>query len=194
MSVTPKILAFAGSARRDSFNKKLLRLAAEAARAGGADVTLIDLRDYPMPIYDGDLEQASGLPDNAIKVKHLMRSHHGFLVAAPEYNGSLTPLIKNTIDWASRAESSDEPPLECYRGKTGALISASPGRLGGMRGLVPLRALFSHLGVTLVTGQFSLSSAGRAFDDEGRLREDRDADRLRAVVEALVDLTRRIAG
>ena len=106
-----KILAFAGSTRTESFNKKLVKIAVEGARAAGAEVTLIDLRDFPMPLYDGDLEAASGLPENAKKVKQLMISHHGFLISAPEYNSSITAVLKNTFDWVSRPETDDEPPL-----------------------------------------------------------------------------------
>src|SRR5438093_295997 len=124
MSDAIKILAFAGSTRTDSFNKKLVHVAAEGARAAAAEVTFIDLRDFSLPLYDGDLEAASGLPENAKKLKQLMIAHHGFLISAPEYNSSISGVLKNAIDWASRAERDDEPPLICFRGKTVALISA----------------------------------------------------------------------
>lgn len=193
MQTKPKLLAFAGSAREDSYNKKLIRIAAACASDAGADVTLIDFRDYPIPLYDGDLEEREGLPKNALEIKTLMRGHEGFLISAPEYNSSITPLMKNTIDWASRKESPDEPPFDCFRGKTGALLSASPGRFGGMRGLVVLRALLSHTGVTLLPEQFCLPLAASAFDDEGQLRDESMLDRTRAIAKHLVDFTRRVS-
>ncbi|MCE9518722.1 MAG: NAD(P)H-dependent oxidoreductase, partial [Verrucomicrobia bacterium] len=130
----PKILAFAGSTRAGSFNKKLIRIAADAARAAGAEVTLIDLRDYPLPLFDGDLEDENGLPENAKKLKALMRESDGFLISSPEYNSSITAVLKNAIDWASRQETDDEPSLVAFRGKAAVLMSASPGALGGLRG------------------------------------------------------------
>ena len=126
--MTSKILAFAGSTRTDSFNKKLIRVAVKGAEAAGAEVTLIDLRDLPMPRYDGDLEEKEGVPPNGRRLKELMKSHSGFLLSCPEYNSSITGVLKNAIDWASREEEG-EKPLVCFRGKTAALMSASPGVL-----------------------------------------------------------------
>ena len=123
-----RILAFAGSARRDSLNKKLLQVAVAGARAAGAEVTVLDLRDLPLPLYDGDLEAAEGLPANARALKQQLRAHAGLLLACPEYNSSVTPLLKNAIDWASRAEPG-EAPLACFEGKVAGLVSASPGAL-----------------------------------------------------------------
>jgi NAD(P)H-dependent FMN reductase len=165
-----KLLAFAGSTRTESFNKKLVKIAAEGARLAGAEVTLIDLRDFPMPLYDGDLEAQGGLPENAKKLKQLMIAHHGFLVAAPEYNSSITAVLKNTIDWASRAGSDDEPPLVCFQGKTVALMSASPGGLGGLRGLVHVRAIFGNIGAHVLPDQISIPAAYEAFDENGALK------------------------
>src|SRR5688572_20474350 len=122
---TPHVLAFAGSTRSESFNKQLVRLAAEDARAAGAEVTVIDLRDLPLPLFDEDLETENGLPENAKKLKALLREHDGFLIASPEYNSSISSVLKNAIDWASRPESDDEPPLVAFRGKVAALMSAS---------------------------------------------------------------------
>ncbi len=183
---TPKILAFAGSARTDSFNKKLIAIAAEAARAAGAEVTLIDLRNYPMPLYDGDLEDAEGLPENAKKIKTLMQAHDGFLISAPEYNSSITPLLKNTIDWASRAESDDEPPLVAYKGKAVALVSASPGGFGGLRGLVTVRSIFGNIGVTVLPDQACVAKAYEAFDEAGKLKDERTTKQVTGVATALV--------
>lgn len=169
----PKILAFAGSTRNESFNKKLIRIAADAARAAGAEVTLIDLRDFPMPLYDGDLETASGLPENAKKFKQLLRDHDGLLISAPEYNSSITGVLKNSIDWASRTETDDEPALVCFKGKVASLMSASPGGLGGLRSLVHLRSILGNIGVIVLPDQISISSAHEAFDASGKLKDEK---------------------
>ena len=164
----PKILAFAGSARRDSWNKKLVRVAADAASKGGSEVTLIDLADYRLPLYDADLEQAEGLPDNAIRLKTLFKAHDALLIAAPEYNSSITPLLKNTLDWVSR-EWQGESGLAPYQNKVAAIIAASPGQFGGMRMLPHLRQILNTLGVLVLPGQVSLPSAHLAFDSDARL-------------------------
>ena len=127
MANQPKILAFAGSARDASFNKKLVKIAIEGARKAGAEVNSIDLKDYPMPLFDQDYEAKKGIPENAKKVKKMMVESDGFLISAPEYNSSITPLLKNTIDWASRAESKDEPPLSAYKGKSSTRRSSAVG-------------------------------------------------------------------
>ena len=171
MSSSPKVLAFAGSARRDSINKKLVRVAAAGAREAGAIVTLLDLADYPLPIYDEDLEAAEGIPDNAHKLKDLFLQHHALLIACPEYNSSITPLLKNTIDWVSRPRDADGGPLGCFRGKTAGLVAASGGNLGGLRGLVHVRAILSNIAVLVVPEQFALAKGDTAFDEAGRLKD-----------------------
>jgi NAD(P)H-dependent FMN reductase len=165
----PKILAFAGSARTDSLNKKLVKIAAAGASEAGADVTLIDLYDFQMPVYDGDLEQREGLPQNALSLKELMLAHHGFLISSPEYNSSISPLLKNTIDWASRQVGS-EIPLACYKGKVAGIMSASPGGLGGLRGLVHIRAILENIGVIVIPEQTAVSKAHEAFDKDGSMK------------------------
>lgn len=182
----PKILAFAGSTRTGSYNKQLARAAAEAARAAGAEVTFVDLRDLALPLFDEDLESASGLPENAKKLKALLQSHEGLLIASPEYNSSVTAVLKNAIDWASRAESDDEPSLSAFRGKAVALLSASPGALGGLRGLVHLRSILGNLGMHVLPDQFALSKAHEAFDAEGQLLGDRARQQVKGLAEALV--------
>ena len=132
MDREPRVLAFAGSARVDSYNSKLVKVAAEGARDAGAEVTLVDLRDFPLPLFDQDLEAEGGLPDNARELKEIMLKHDGLLIAAPEYNSSITPLLKNTIDWVSRP-GDGEKGLIAYEGKVAAIMSASPGGLGGLR-------------------------------------------------------------
>ncbi len=162
MAPKPRILAFAGSARADSYNKRLVKVAADGARAVGAEATLIDLRDYRLPIFDQDLEAAEGLPDKARELKEIMLSHDGLLIAAPEYNSSITPLLKNTIDWISRP-GDGEKALTAYEGKVAAIMSASPGRLGGLRGLSHLRSILSNIGVLVIPDQVAVSEAHKAF-------------------------------
>ncbi len=169
MSDQPRILAFAGSTRRGSYNKRLLAVAVAGARKAGAEVTRIDLADLPMPLYDQDLERAEGMPANAAELKRLMREHDGFLIASPEYNSSITGVLKNAIDWASRRSEPDEPPLVAFRGKAAVLMSASPGSLGGLRGLVHVRAILSNLGVLVLPDQRAVSRAHQAFADDGSL-------------------------
>jgi chromate reductase, NAD(P)H dehydrogenase (quinone) len=166
-----KILAFAGSARKDSFNKKLVKVAAEGARAAGAAVTYLDFRDLPLPLYDADLETAEGLPANAIKFKALMKAHQGLLIACPEYNSSITPLLKNAIDWASRPEP-NEPSLVCFKEKIAVLMSASPGGLGGLRGLVHVRSILGNIGVLVLPDQKAIGNSYQAFDEHGNLQDE----------------------
>ena len=172
MSKKIRILAFAGSARNDSWNKKLVRIAAEGARAAGAEVTDLDLADYPMPIYDGDLEVTEGQPDNAKRLKTLMINSHGFLIASPEYNSGYSPLLKNTIDWVSRPVP-EEPNLLAFAGKVTALMSASPGALGGLRGLAQLRQVLSNIQVLVLPGQVTVPLAQNLFKKNGYLRDEK---------------------
>lgn len=168
-----RILAFAGSSRTDSFNRSLISIAARGAREAGADVTLVELADYPMPLMSEDLEAAEGMPGKAAELKRMMIGSDGFLIASPEYNSSISPLLKNTIDWASRSESEDEPPLSAFSGKTAVIMSASPGKLGGLRGLVVLRMLLANLGITVLPEQRCIGSAHRAFEEDGELADKR---------------------
>ncbi len=166
-----KILAFAGSARQDSFNKKLVKIAIEGAKAAGAEVTYLDFRDLPLPLYDAELEEAQGLPENALQLKATMKAHQGFLIACPEYNSSITPLLKNAIDWASRPEPG-EPSLVCFKEKVAVLMSASPGGLGGLRGLVHVRSILGNIGVLVLPDQKAIGSAYQAFDENGNLKDE----------------------
>ena len=163
-----KILAFAGSTRQDSFNKKLLPIAAQSAQAAGADVTMVDLSDYPLPLYDGDLEARAGIPNHGRTLQRLFLEHHGLLLACPEYNSSISAVLKNTIDWVSRPVP-DQPPLACFKGKIVSLMSASPGALGGLRGLVHVRAILGNIGCLVLPEQTAIGNAHKAFDDQGRL-------------------------
>lgn len=164
-----KILAFAGSSRKDSANKKLVKIAAVAAKNAGASVTVIDLADYPMPIFNQDLEIEQGMPEKAREFKQLLIEHDGFLIASPEYNSAFSPLLKNAIDWASRAESKDEPPLQAYKGKSVSIMSTSPGGLGGLRGLVFLRMLLANIGMIVLPEQQAIPQAFKAFSEQGTL-------------------------
>ncbi len=184
-----RILAFAGSLRRDSWNKKLAHVVAEGARSAGAEVTVLDLRDYAMPLYDGDVEAASGLPDAAKRFKQALIAHHGLLIASPEYNSSISGVLKNAIDWASRAEPG-EKPLICFEGKVAGLVSASPGALGGLRGLVTVRSILGNLRVLVVPEQVAVSKAHEAFDAEGRLSDAKVADSVRNVAKRVVTVAR----
>lgn len=176
-----KILAFSGSSRRDSFNKKLVQIAAEGAKAAGANVTLIDLADYPMPIYNGDLEAEQGLPEAAKAFKQLLIDHDGLLIASPEYNSSFPALLKNAIDWASRAESPDEGRLIAYQGKMAGLMCATPGGLGGTKGLTMLRLQLEYIGVMVLPHQESVSVAHKAFDENGALLDSDKSDAVKQV-------------
>ena len=180
MNVTPKILAFAGSTRTESFNKRLVALAAAGARAAGAKVSLIDLRDLPLPLFDADLESSQGLPQNARKLKDLFLAHHGLLIAAPEYNSSITAVLKNTIDWVSRPVPG-EAPLACFDGKAACILSASPGVLGGLRGLVHVRAILQNIRVLVLPDQIAIVKADEAFNPDGSLKDPKQ----QAAVEAL---------
>jgi NAD(P)H-dependent FMN reductase len=184
----PKIVAFAGSLRAGSFNKKLVAIAADAARAAGAEVTIVDLRELALPLFDQNLEDASGLPEGAKKFKALLRASDGFLIASPEYNSSISAALKNAIDWASRAETDDEPSLAAYRGKAAALFATSPGALGGLRGLVTLRSILSNIGVLVLPDQVAIPTAHEAFDEAGKLKDERKAKQVAALAKSLVDI------
>src|SRR5271170_655741 len=192
MSYTPKILAFAGSTRKDSFNKKLVKIAADAARAAGAEVTYLDLRDIPMPLYDGDLEAEQGLPENAKKFKAMLMAHDGFLISAPEYNSSISAVLKNAIDWASRPAAAGEAPLACFAGKVVALMSASPGALGGLRGLVTVRSLLSNIQVIVLPNQVAVSKAHEAFGPDGKLKDPKQQASIEALARDLVGIVVKI--
>jgi NAD(P)H-dependent FMN reductase len=162
--MTPKILAFAGSIRKESMNRQALEHAVHGAREAGAEVTLINLNDFSLPLYNGDLEESHGLPEAAVRLKALFKSHHGLLVACPEYNGSITPLLKNTLDWVSRPHG-EESGLIPYQGKWAALVAASAGNLGGLRGLRHVREILTTLQVLVIPQQMALSQADKALPD-----------------------------
>lgn len=188
---TPKILALSGSLRAESFNQKMVTVAAEGAKQAGAEVTVISLREYPLPLMDEDLEAASGLPENARKLKDLFKSHHGVLLASPEYNGSLTAALKNAIDWVSRP-SGDAEPLEAFANKAWCIMSASPGGLGGIRGLIHLRSLLGGIRVHVIPQQHAMGGAGNLFDSSGNLADDKQRETVLGLGKSLADVCRKL--
>ncbi|MDF2177981.1 NAD(P)H-dependent oxidoreductase [Aliiglaciecola sp. CAU 1673] len=189
-----KVLAFSGSARQGSFNQKLVAIAAEGARQAGAEVTLISLGDFPMPIYNQDLEKQQGLPEKALAFKQLLQSHDGLLIASPEYNSAFSPLLKNAIDWASRTHEQGEPGLSAYQGKVAGIMAASPGALGGLRGLVFLRMLLENIGVMVLPGQRAIGQAAQAFNEKDDLKDEAQRQAVMAIGSKLVDTLTKLRG
>lgn len=191
----PRLLFFAGSIRKNSYNKRVARLAASTAQGMGIPSTFADLADYPMPMYDGDLEAKSGQPENAYKLKKLMTAHAGIMIVSPEYNASFTPLLKNTIDWISHARDDDEAPLEVYRSRVFALAAASNGGTGGLRGLMQFRLVLElGVGALVLPNQFLLPRAAEAFDDAGNFKNNDHAQQLQAVIKKLDHAARVLPG
>jgi len=187
----PKILVFAGSIRTGSINSRLAALVAKELVRAEAEVTLISLVDYPMPLYDGDLEAKSGPPEPAVNLKRMMCAHHGVFIASPEYNASVTPLLKNTLDWVSRVREGRESPLIAYRERVFAVGAASNGSYGGMRSLLALRQVLElGCGALVIPEQIVVREAGQAFDAMDEFKDERNAAMLRALVTRLVTLAR----
>ncbi|MDP1661607.1 MAG: NAD(P)H-dependent oxidoreductase [Phycisphaerales bacterium] len=187
MSGAPRILALAGSTRKESFNRKMLKLAADAARAAGGTVTHVELADFPMPIFDQDLEAAEGAPPKAAALRKLFAEHQGLLIASPEYNSSVTPLLKNTLDWVSRPS-----PVEAFKGKVACLIGASPGMSGALRSMAALRSILGNIGVIVLPSQVSVTKAGDAFEADGTLKDAKLRASVDGAAGALVDAVRKL--
>lgn len=185
----PRILVFAGSLRKESFNKKLARHAAAMLTDAGAEVTHIDLADYPMPIYDGDIEANEGLPENAKKLKAMFNEADGFLISSAEYNSSVSAVLKNTIDWVSRKQSPDEPGLRDFTGKVAAIVAASPGALSGLRGLYHLREILLNINVVVLPNMRAVSAANDNITDAG-IADDAARKAVENIARRLVDVTR----
>lgn len=179
-----KALVFAASTRKDSLNRKLARAAADELSGRGLEVTLADLRDYPMPLYDGDLETGSGIPEAAREFRKLLDANEIFVIASPEYNGSFPALLKNVIDWTSRPSAAGDRPASAYRGKTAVILATSPGQGGGRRGLRHLRELLEMIGMRVVI-EVPIARGGDAFDAEGHLARPEDIAAVAAIGEAL---------
>lgn len=188
MDYKPKILAFAGSLRKGSYNKKLVKIAIRGAEQAGAEVTYIDLNDFPLPIYNADIEEKEGLPANALKLKELMFKSDGFIIASPEYNSSISGALKNAIDWASRNATPDEVYLSCFIDKVALILSASPGALGGLRGLVHLRAILENINTLVIPGQKAIPNAAEAFDAQGNLKNAEQQQAVEGLGKKLAEI------
>lgn len=188
---TPKILVFAGSLRTDSWNHKLAVAASKGAEAAGAVVTVIRLREFQLPLYDQEIEDHQGLPENCLKLKELFKAHHGLLIGCPEYNSSISGVLKNTIDWVSRP-SDGETPLECFERKIVGLTAASPGGLGGIRGLPVERMLLGHIKAIVLPDQYALASCHEAFDGDGNLKDDRQRKMAEGVGKAVAEVAAKV--
>jgi NAD(P)H-dependent FMN reductase len=187
MAASARVLAFSGSSRRESLNRKFLAVAVRSLEKAGCEVTVADLNELSLPLYNGDLEDAQGLPENAVRLIALIGAHHGLLVASPEYNSMITPLLKNTVDWCSRADANP------FEGKVAAVISASPGSLGGVRSLQMAQQLLLKLGCHVVPGQCFLANAAKGFDGDGRLVEQRVQRSVDALMDGLSQACARLA-
>ena len=183
-----KILVIPGSLRTGSHNARLAAAAAYQFAQAGADVTRISLGDFPLPIYDGDLQVKSGVPKNAVNLKRMMAAHHGVLIVSPEYNSSVPPLVKNTIDWVTRVQDAHESRGQVFRDRAFAIAAASEGRLGGTRCLAALRLILSACHATVIPNQLALSFADQAYDDMDRLKHSGDIEALNALVRQLIDV------
>ncbi|HEX2537429.1 MAG TPA: NAD(P)H-dependent oxidoreductase [Pseudolabrys sp.] len=187
----PKILVLPGSVRSGSHNVRLAALAAKELTLLDADVTRISLQDYPLPLYDADLDARGGQPENAVKLKHMIAAHHGVFIASPEYSASVTPILKNAIDWVSRVREKGDPTYAAFKGRVFAIASASPEAAGGLRSLMALRQILElGCGALVIPEQVAIPDAERAFDDMDNLVEARLMNLLRAELARLVDMTR----
>ena len=184
--MTVKLIAFAGSSRKASLNKKLARAAAHEAETQGAHVTLVDLVDFPMPIYNGDLEEAEGAPAAAKRLKALIREHDAVFIAAPEYNSGVTPLLKNTIDWLTRKHDDESDPIDLFKRCVWGLGAVSNGSLGGLRGLIPLRQTFIGLSALVVSEQTAVKFGNDAFDENDRLKDEATARLLKNQIARMI--------
>jgi NAD(P)H-dependent FMN reductase len=187
-----KILVIPGSVRSGSLNAKLAAVAAHALALEGAEVTRISLSDFPLPIYDGDLQAKSGVPKHAVNLKRMMAAHHGVLIVTPEYNSSVPALVKNTIDWISRVQDAHETRGQVFRERVFAIASASGGRLGGARALAALRLILSACQAQVIPNQLALPFAEQAYDEMERLKNSADAEALKALVRQLIAISQRM--
>ncbi|MEQ9246447.1 MAG: NADPH-dependent FMN reductase [Nitratireductor sp.] len=188
--MTPKILVFAGSIRTGAFSGQTADAAMKELAQQGAEVTRISLADYPLPIMDQDLEKEKGIPENAYRLGRLIAAHDGVLIASPEYNASIPPLLKNTIDWVSRISKDGGKPLRPWAGKSIGLCSSSDGNFAGIRGLYHLRAVLMNCKADIITQQCSVARAQDAFDENGDFRDDRTRGMMEAVCSSLIERAR----
>lgn len=188
-----KLLAFCASTRKDSLNRKLFPVLVDGARDAGAEVTVVDLKDYPMPIYNGDDEAENGMPEAAVRLLDLLARHDGLLIVTPEYNGFFPPLLKNTLDWMSRPDPSGQSGLRHFTGKVAAISSASPGGFGGLRSLLATRQYLTILGLTVIPDQVTLSRAATAFNEQGELIDEKHRAAARQVGARLAAVADKLA-
>ena len=185
-TTTPRLLFFAGSAREGSHNKRLAQLGERIADANGIAATFADIGDYPMPLYDGDSEERSGPPENARKLEALLRVHTGIFIACPEYNASITPLLKNTLDWISRIRTDDGQKTDVFKTRVFALGSSSPGGMGGLRALNAVRPVLElGLGALVLPDQFAVPRAHEAYDEHGHLKNKDSQAAFKALIQKL---------
>jgi chromate reductase, NAD(P)H dehydrogenase (quinone) len=184
--MTVKLLAFAGSVRKESMNQKLLEQVVAQVKAEGAEVTLISLEDYDMPFYNGDIE-AAGFPESVQKLKALFKSHDGFILASPEYNASFTPILKNAIDWVSRPMEG-ETPLQCFKGKVAGLVGTSPGKFGALRSIVQLTSVLASIGTLVLPEVVSVAFYKDAFNEDGTLKNDADKGAVERLAKRIVKI------
>ena len=186
MTAPVRLLFFAGSARAGSYNKKVARLGAMIAEANGIPATFVDLGDYPMPLYNADLEAAEGQPENAKKLAAVMQAHSGIFIVSPEYNASITPLLKNTLDWVSHVRAEGDPPGQVYKTRVFALASASTGGMGGLRSLTTVRQVLElGLGALVLPDQFAVPRANDAFGEDGHLKNKESQENFKALIQKL---------
>lgn len=192
----PKILLFAGSVRTGAYSGRTADCAQKELALQGADVTRISLADYPLPLMDEDLEKEKGIPDNAVKLARLIAGHDAVLICTPEYNGSIPPLVKNTIDWVSRVHRDNGRPLKPYPGKVAAICSSSDGHFAGIRSANHLRAVMAHIGMEVIAPQVSVPHGADAFGDDGNFREERLRKGMTRLCSTLIEhaklLSRRV--
>jgi NAD(P)H-dependent FMN reductase len=183
----PKVLVFAGSIRSGAYSGRTADAAMKELAVQGADVTRISLSDYALPIMDEDLERERGLPENAVKLARLFHVHDAVLICTPEYNGSIPPLLKNTIDWVSRVHKDAGKPLTPYSGKVAGICSSSEGQFAGIRSANHLRAVLSHIGMEVIAPQVSVPRGGEAFDERGDFRDERLRKGMRRLCGTLME-------
>ncbi|MGZ5940372.1 MAG: NADPH-dependent FMN reductase [Rhizomicrobium sp.] len=187
-----KILVIPGSLRTGSLNARLAAVAAHHFAQAGVEVNRISLADFPLPIYDGDLQTKSGVPKNAVNLKRMIGAHHGVLIVTPEYNACVPPLVKNAIDWVTRVQDAHETRGQVFRGRAFAIAAASQSRLGGSRSLAALRLILTACHALVIPNQLALSFASEAYDDMGRLKHPADVEALAAMVRQLIEVSQRM--
>ncbi|AZO60357.1 NAD(P)H-dependent oxidoreductase [Mesorhizobium sp. M1A.F.Ca.IN.022.07.1.1] len=193
MAVIARILVFAGSIRTGAFSGRTADVAQKELAMQGAEVTRISLGDYPLPIMDEDLEKDKGIPENAVKLGHQISAHDGLLIATPEYNGSIPPLLKNSIDWVSRLRRDGSRSFRPLYGKPVALCSSSEGKFAGIRCINHLRAVLVRCQMEVITPECSVSGADEAFAEDGQFRDARLHQSMERLCRTLIETSRMLS-